>query len=181
MLSSSIRWEVLLAETRLQVLNVKNKAPTKTWSPWNLVAIKKVLPNDLSEKFQFDEKYSNTCIREKSPPSKIVDPIHTMVSPRSFSIAEWCATVTVAPELTRKTVFTSGISNGLNGSRAKGGEIPPTSSAGLKLKWKNPQKKEKKSIASERIKLVKPIFSPDFTCPTWSPWVFLSAETFTHQ
>jgi hypothetical protein len=52
-----------------------------------------------------------------------------------------------------------------------GGQIEPTVTAGLRLKWKKAQKKAKKSITSERMKRIIPIRRPCCTFEVWYPWL----------
>jgi len=55
-----------------------------------------------------------------------------------------CVQVIVTPEERSITVFNNGRPHGSRGSIPIGGQTQPILIAGLKLQWKNPQKKEKK-------------------------------------
>lgn len=56
--------------------------------------------------------------------------IPSNVPRRLPSISEWCAYVTLAPDDSNKIVFSSGISNGFNGSIPAGGQAVPNSTVG---------------------------------------------------
>ena len=64
-----------------------------------------------------------------------------LLSPATIA---WCDHVTVAPELSRITVFRKGISQALKGSIPIGGHTEPNSIEGAILEWKKAQKKAKK-------------------------------------
>jgi hypothetical protein len=49
-------------------------------------------------------------------------------------IIEWCAQVTVAPEVNKRIVFNSGIFHAFNIVKKAGGHTPPIKILGLKLK-----------------------------------------------
>ena len=51
-------------------------------------------------------------------------------------IREWCAYVTVAPDDSKITVLSKGISNGFSGSIPAGGQCAPNSTVGAKALWK---------------------------------------------
>jgi len=61
-----------------------------------------------------------------------------------FSINLWWAHVTVIPDVSKITVFNSGIWNGLKGVIPIGGQFIPSSILGDSLLWKNLQKKDTK-------------------------------------
>ena len=84
----------------------------------------------------------------------------------TFKIARW-AIVAVKPEDNKIIVFKSGILNGSMICVPKGFQETPIAAEGFNLKWKNAQKKEKKSIASEIKNNQKPIFNPFWTGSVW--------------
>jgi len=57
-------------------------------------------------------------------------------------------------------VFNNGIFQGSNVTIKAGGQTPPITILGLKLEWKNAQKKAKKNIISETINKIIPILKP---------------------
>lgn len=80
-----------------------------------------------------------------------------------------CATVIVTPEASRSRVLTSGRPQASSTWVPSGGQTAPTEIAGIRLKWKNPQKNAKKSITSDRIKSSIPRRSPRWTFLVWYP------------
>jgi hypothetical protein len=64
-----------------------------------------------------------------------------------------CAHVTVAPDVNRSSVLSTGIDKIfiITPLNEWGGHSPPNSFKGVKQLWKYPQKKEKKNIISESI------------------------------
>ena len=122
----------------------KKQVPTKTWKPWNPVAIKKVDPYTESAIVKLACKYSNTWKPVKSAANNIVAIKLLIANVRSPVINVLWQTVTVAPDVNKINVFNKGTSHGLNVSIPKGGHTPPISIAGDKLEWKNAQKKRKK-------------------------------------
>jgi len=77
--------------------------------------------------------------------------------------------VTVTPDVNKINVFNNGIFQGENVSIPKGGHTFPNWIEGDKLKWKNPQKNEKKNIISVHINKIKPIRNPRETASVWWP------------
>lgn len=98
-----------------------------------------------------------------------------------FSIRPWCAQVTVSPDVNKISVFRRGIWVGLNGSIPLGGQSIPISMAGLRLLWKNPQKKDKKKNTSEVINRIIPHRRPVVTTKVWCPWNVPSRMMFCHH
>lgn len=66
-------------------------------------------------------------------------------------------------------MFNKGKPQGSKGSIPTGGHTQPTLIAGLKLQWKNAQKKEKKNITSDAIKRSIPNLIPFCTLKLWCP------------
>jgi hypothetical protein len=93
----------------------------------------------------------------------------------------WWAQVTVMPEVSRTVVLRRGITRGLKGSTATGGQVAPSSGTGLRLEWKNAQKKEKKNITSEAINRIIPPRILPTTDGVWHPWLALSRDTSRHH
>jgi len=62
----------------------------------------------------------------------------------------------VAPDDNNKNVLSKGIAKGFKGVIPKGGQIPPISTAGDKLEWKNAQNTDKKANTSLMIKRTIP-------------------------
>tara|TARA_B100000614_G_scaffold262464_1_gene296093 strand:+ start:750 stop:1100 length:351 start_codon:yes stop_codon:yes gene_type:complete len=83
-----------------------------------------------------------------------------IVFSRSPAIIEWCAQVTVAPELSSKVVFNKGTSNALIVWIPIGGQIPPMCNSGPNELWKNAQKNEKKNITSDTMNNNIPYLRP---------------------
>lgn len=77
--------------------------------------------------------------------------------------------MTVTPDLKRIKVFRSGISIGLKGRMAVGGQDKPKVIVGASLMWKKAQKNEKKNIISEVMNKAIPIFKPRVTRLVWWP------------
>ena len=66
----------------------------------------------------------------------------------------------VRPDKRRRDVFRSGMANGFNGSIPRGGHVQPVSGVGASALWKNAQKKARKNIISEAIKIIIPTRRP---------------------
>jgi hypothetical protein len=66
-------------------------------------------------------------------------------------------------------VLRRGTWTGLNADTPIGGHKSPISITGVRLLWKNAQKKEKKNITSEIIKRIIPMRRPFVTTEVWSP------------
>lgn len=94
---------------------------------------------------------------------------------------EWWAHVIDTPEVIKIIVFKRGTLIGLNLVILTGGHICPSSILGLKEKWKNLQKKEKKNIISDVMKRIIPIFKPFKTSVWCNPWKVTSRITSFHQ
>lgn len=101
-------------------------------------------------------KYSKTCKIVNKIAKNIVQFKLYIASNRIPLVIEWCAQVTVAPELNKIIVFNNGTSQGLKGCICSGGQIEPISTVGAKLEWKNAQKNAKKNITSETINKIIP-------------------------
>lgn len=84
-------------------------------------------------------------------------------------IIAWCDQVTVAPDVNKRAVFNNGTSNGFKADIPIGGQTAPISIVGPKDEWKNAQKNEKKSIASEAINNNIPHLKPLCTINVWCP------------
>ena len=85
--------------------------PTKTWKPWKPVVTKKILPKTESAKLYLSSKYSKVWTPRKPKP-------HTSVrSSQTFQCLciprRWWATVTLIPEVRRRSVFSRGMPQGL--------------------------------------------------------------------
>jgi len=98
-----------------------------------------------------------------------------------FSINLWWAHVTVIPDVSKITVFNSGIWNGLKGVIPIGGQFIPSSILGDSLLWKNLQKKDTKKKISEIINKIIPHFNPLITHIVWRPWKVPSREISRHH
>jgi hypothetical protein len=76
----------------------------------------------------------------------------------------WCAQVTVVPEVSRISVFSSGKCHGLNTSVPSGGQSPPVNSvriycsgaAGARLASKKAQNQATKNMTSEAMNRIIP-------------------------
>ena len=79
-----------------------------------------------------------------------------MVPFRDPSIIEWCAQVTVNPDVSKTMVFSRGISNGSSGLIPLGGHWRPRGCDGLRLKKKKVQKNPKKNRTSDVINRIIP-------------------------
>ena len=114
--------------------------------------------------------YSKPWQTRKTAPSKIVaarNQKKCLLLPfRMYA----CAAVIVAPELRSNKVLTRGRPHALSAWVPVGGQIVPPKVEGARLKWKNAQKKAKKSITSEIIKRIIPSRRPDWTFLVWNPW-----------
>ena len=97
------------------------------------------------------------------------------------TIREWCAHVTVTPDLNKINVFKNGTSKALNLRTPKGGHTVPSSTAGVSLLWKKDQKKDRKKNTSETINNAIPQRSPNSVIAEWSPWKVASLATSFHH
>lgn len=104
--------------------------PTNTWIPWKPVAIKKIDPKTESAIENLLKKYSKPCRSVKYTPKTKV--IKSEGSIFLLNIIFMWERVTVAPLLTKTTVFKRGTENGLIAIRQKGGQTSPRSVAGIK-------------------------------------------------
>lgn len=146
---------------------IRNIVPIITCKPWKPVGTKNVEPYTESERQNGACRYSNTWHKVNTSPNKQVK-----FKPRVAQFflpltILWWAQVTVTPELNKIIVFNKGTENGSNASIPTGGQHRPTSTAGDKLLWKKPQKKETKNKISEIINIINPIFKPQTTVLLW--------------
>lgn len=98
-----------------------------------------------------------------------------------FSNKAWCAHVTVAPEANKIDVLSNGTWKGLKTKILAGGHSKPSSKVGLKLLWKNAQKKEKKNKISDTINKIIPQRKPTPTLKVCKPWNLPSREISRHH
>lgn len=98
-----------------------------------------------------------------------------------FSIIEWCAHVTVTPDLSRIVVLSKGIWKGLKAKISLGGHDMPISCVGVRLLWKKAQKNLKKNRISETINKIMPHRNPYVTFFVWRPWNEPSRATSRHH
>lgn len=159
----------------------RNKVPIITWSPWNPVATKNVVPNTLSAILKEASKYSKAWRAVKYRPKNTVRKSPCLALFRSPLIIAWWDQVTLIPEDRRIIVFKSGTWIGLKGLTPRGGQVAPISTAGARLLWKKAQKKEKKKSTSEVIKRIMPNRRPSSTNPLWRPWRAPSWLTSRHH
>ena len=109
----------------------RNEVPISTWSPWNPVAIKKMVPKHESDSENSDCTYSIAWSTLKYPPNKMVNIRAFNAFLRFFFNIEWCAHVTENPDLIKIIVFRRGTLMGLKGLISYGGHINPISILGL--------------------------------------------------
>lgn len=115
---------------------VMNSVPMITCSPWNPVAMKNVDPYAPSAIVNGASTYSYPC-RAVNSSARITVAITPSSVPRRLpSISEWCAYVTVAPDDSRRIVFSRGTSYGDSGSIPCGGQCAPSSTVGARALWK---------------------------------------------
>ena len=93
------------------------------------------------------------------------------------SISEWCAYVTVAPDDSRRIVFSRGTSYGDSGSIPCGGQCAPSSTVGARALWKKAQKMLMKKNTSLTMNRATPRDSPFCTAKVWFPRYVPSADT----
>jgi hypothetical protein len=86
-----------------------------------------------------------------------------ITSLREPSIIARCAQVTLTPDETKITLLNNGNNQGFNTGNPFGGQTPPIQILGERLKWKNPQKNEKKNITSDIINKTIPRRKPFVT------------------
>jgi hypothetical protein len=108
----------------------KKAVPISTWSPWNPVATKKVLPYTESAIVNGASMYSIACSAVNTTPKAIVSIKPIMVLLLSPLIMAWCDQVTDAPLDKRMAVFNSGTSNGFSALIPIGGQTAPISTVG---------------------------------------------------
>lgn len=125
--------------------------------------------------------YSNSWIRVKYPPNKIVKAKELFLSPISPTIIEWWHQVTLTPEESKMIVLSRGTLNGLKACTPIGGHWAPSSTLGESLLWKKAQKNEEKNITSETINKIIPIRNPDSTIDVCLPWKVPSRLTSRHH
>lgn len=111
-----------------------------------------------------------------------------MVTPKAMHASnfepytiEWWAQVTEAPDDNNKKVLRRGTFQGSKVVINAGGQTPPIAGLGLKLEWKNAQKKAKKNITSDKMNNNIPIFKPFWTELVCWPSIVLSLITSRHQ
>jgi len=108
--ASNLKWW-LIASCPLNIrikLTAKNAVPISTWSPWNPVDTKKVLPIAPSEIENWDSKYSKACRIEKYTPSEIVIRRALNACPYEPPIRLWWAQVMDTPDANKIVVFKRG-------------------------------------------------------------------------
>lgn len=169
-----------LFDVRYQQIN-KNVVPTKTWIPWNPVAIKNVHPYEESLIENEACQYSTPWRMVKYTPREQVkrrDMLDTFIL---FRRNEWCLHVIEIPDESKIIVFSKGTFIGLNASILWGGQFWPISMHGLILAWKYAQKKDTKNKISEVINRIIPILSPSTILLKWDPCLRASRTTSFHQ
>src|SRR5580704_6893894 len=105
---------------------IRNVVPMMTCTPWKPVAMKKEAPYMLPEKWNAACAYSQPCTQVKHRPSAMVQARPQTRPLRLFSRSEWCAQVTVVPEVSRIRVLSSGKCQGSKVLMSFGGHTPPT-------------------------------------------------------
>jgi len=141
-----------------------------TWSPWNPVAIKNVVPNVESAREKGASLYSNPWDKVNTKPKIIVILKDILALLKFFFSISWCDQVILTPDERSKIVFKRGILIGLKEITASGGQFCPNSIDGEILLWKKAQKKDTKNKISDTIKRIIPVFRPFATRKAWFPW-----------
>jgi len=145
------------------------------------VAIKNVLPNELSANIKGASIYSISWIREKYAPIITVISSLFLDLDKFPSINEWWDHVTLTPEDSRIIVFRRGTLKGSKAWIPIGGHCLPSSTLGDSLLWKNAQKKDIKNITSDVMNKIIPHRRPDSTIYVWSPCSEASREISRHH
>jgi len=125
--------------------------------------------------------YSTPCNRVKNKPRATVRPSEKKEEAVNPDFREEWDQVTVAPEVSRTTVFNSGTWKADKDCRPRGGQQEPNSTLGESEQCRYAQKKPKKKKISETMKRPIPSRKPNWTRLVWKPSIVDSVIIFDHQ
>ena len=155
--------------------NNKKIVPIVTWSPWNPVVTKKVVPKTLSFQWKvIPYLYSIIWQNKNTVPKRTVT--NKCLAKKRDSVRftylkrARCAKVIATPEDNNKIVLTKGNPQTSKDWILFGGQMLPTEIDGDKLTWKKAQKNAKKNITSDTINRAIPNLNPWRTTHVWCPW-----------